>query len=82
MEGCVRLARTPRVQPSPPPPPASPSCESETVARHELLDGPPVRGESVPIRRPLSSYDLTPTYRNVHNKVRGRGWGWGCVGLG
>lgn len=62
--------------------PTSPSCESETVARHELMDGPPVRGESVPIRLPLSSYDLTPTYRNVHNKVRGGGWGWGCVGLG
>lgn len=42
--------------------------ESETIAKYEIMDGAPVRGESVPIRLFLSPYDLTPTYSNVHNK--------------
>ena len=44
--------------------------ESETVGRFELMDGAPVRGESVPVRMSLAPYDVTPTYRSVHNKVR------------
>ncbi|KAK9823987.1 hypothetical protein WJX72_006812 [[Myrmecia] bisecta] len=42
--------------------------ESETLAKYEIMDGAPVRGESIPIRLFLSPYDLTPTYKNVHNK--------------
>lgn len=42
--------------------------ETETLAKFELMDGAPVRGESIPIRLFLSEYDLTPTYRNINNK--------------
>ncbi|KAL8136654.1 hypothetical protein V2J09_002655 [Rumex salicifolius] len=42
--------------------------ETETLAKYELMDGAPVRGESIPIRLFLSPYELTPTYRNINNK--------------
>lgn len=42
--------------------------ESETLAKYEIMDGAPVRGENIPIRLYLSPYDLTPTYKEVHNK--------------
>ncbi|KAF5202216.1 Vacuolar protein sorting-associated protein 26b [Thalictrum thalictroides] len=42
--------------------------ETETLAKFELMDGVPVRGESIPIRLFLSPYELTPTYRNINNK--------------
>ena len=42
--------------------------ESETIAKYEVMDGAPVRGESIPVRLFLSPYDLTPTYKNVSNK--------------
>ena len=32
------------------------------------MDGAPVKGESIPVRLFLGHFDLTPTYRNVHNK--------------
>jgi len=43
--------------------------ENETVAKYEIMDGAPVRGESIPIRLFLGGFDaLTPTFRNVNNK--------------
>jgi len=42
--------------------------ESETITKFEIMDGAPVRGESIPIRLFLSAFDLTPTYKNVHSK--------------
>jgi vacuolar protein sorting-associated protein 26 len=43
--------------------------ENETVAKYEIMDGAPVRGESIPIRLFLGGFDtLTPTMRNVNNK--------------
>jgi len=42
--------------------------ESETITKFEIMDGAPVRAESVPVRLFLSGFDLTPTYRNVNNK--------------
>jgi len=43
--------------------------ETETVAKFEIMDGAPVRGESIPIRMFLGGHDqLTPTFRNVNNK--------------
>jgi len=42
--------------------------ESETITKFEIMDGAPVRGESVPVRLYLSGFDLTPTYRNINNK--------------
>jgi vacuolar protein sorting-associated protein 26 len=42
--------------------------ESDTLAKYEIMDGAPVRGEIIPIRLFLSPYDLTPTHKNVSNK--------------
>jgi len=42
--------------------------ESDTIAKYEIMDGAPVRGESIPVRLMLSPYELTPTYRNVANR--------------
>jgi vacuolar protein sorting-associated protein 26 len=42
--------------------------QSDTVTKFEVMDGAPVRGESIPIRLFLEGHDLTPTFRNVHSK--------------
>lgn len=42
--------------------------ENETIARFEIMDGAPVRGESIPIRLFLSAYDLTPSMRDINKK--------------
>ncbi len=42
--------------------------ESENIARYEIMDGAPVRGEIIPIRLYLAPYKVTPTMRNIHNK--------------
>ncbi|XP_065901049.1 vacuolar protein sorting-associated protein 26B-like [Dysidea avara] len=42
--------------------------ENETVAKYEIMDGAPVRGESIPIRLFLSGYDLTPTMKDINKK--------------
>lgn len=56
---------------------ANARSEATTLCKYEIMDGAPVRGETVPIRLCLAPYDLTPTYLNVHNKVRGV-WGAGA----
>jgi len=42
--------------------------ESDTIAKYEIMDGAPVKGESIPIRVFLAGYDLTPTMRDVDKK--------------
>lgn len=42
--------------------------ETETVAKYEIMDGAPVKGESIPIRLFLSAYNLTPTMRDIQKK--------------
>ncbi|KAL2917934.1 Vacuolar protein sorting-associated protein 26 [Polyrhizophydium stewartii] len=42
--------------------------ESETITKFEIMDGAPVRGETIPIRLFLSGFELTPTYRDVNKK--------------
>jgi len=42
--------------------------ESENIAKFEIMDGAPVRGESIPVRLFLAPYELSPTLKNVHNK--------------
>lgn len=42
--------------------------ENETLGRFEVMDGMPVKGESIPVRFFLAPFPLTPTYRNVNNK--------------
>ncbi|KAI8901129.1 vacuolar protein sorting-associated protein 26-domain-containing protein [Globomyces pollinis-pini] len=51
---------------------ASQYNESETITKFEIMDGAPVRGETIPIRLPLGGFDLTPTYRDVNKKFSTR----------
>ncbi|KAI9221169.1 putative PEP8-vacuolar protein sorting/targeting protein [Blastocladiella britannica] len=44
------------------------SAESETLAKFEIMDGAPVKGETIPIRMFLSGYELTPSFRDVNKK--------------
>ena len=41
---------------------------SDTITKFEVMDGAPVRGESIPVRLFLASAPLTPTYKTVNNK--------------
>lgn len=47
---------------------ASMQTNSETVIKYEIMDGAPVKGETIPVRLFLESFPLTPTYPNVTNK--------------
>jgi len=42
--------------------------ENRTLSKFEIMDGAPVRGEAIPVRLFLGGFDLTPTYKDVHNK--------------
>ncbi|CAH1102233.1 unnamed protein product [Psylliodes chrysocephalus] len=42
--------------------------ESVNIAKYEIMDGAPVRGESIPIRVFLAGYELTPTMRDINKK--------------
>lgn len=42
--------------------------ENETVTKYEIMDGAPVKGESIPIRLFLSGYELTPTMKDVNKR--------------
>jgi hypothetical protein len=42
--------------------------ENKTLSKYEIMDGAPVRGEAIPVRLFLGGFDLTPTYKDVHNK--------------
>ncbi|KAI3644154.1 hypothetical protein MP228_010318 [Amoeboaphelidium protococcarum] len=42
--------------------------ENETVVKHEIMDGAPIRGETIPLRLFLSPLNLTPTFRDVNKR--------------
>ena len=42
--------------------------ETDVLTKFEIMDGAPMRGESIPVRLFLEPFDLTPTYKNVHGK--------------
>mmetsp|Transcript_6037 Transcript_6037/g.5957 ORF Transcript_6037/g.5957 Transcript_6037/m.5957 type:complete len:312 (-) Transcript_6037:65-1000(-) len=46
--------------------------DSTTVVRFEIMDGAPVKGETIPIRLFLGGFDLTPTYKDVNKKFSSR----------
>lgn len=46
--------------------------ESETLTKFEIMDGAPVRGETIPIRLFLGGFELTPTYHDVNKKFSTR----------
>ncbi|KAK0480059.1 vacuolar protein sorting-associated protein 26 [Armillaria novae-zelandiae] len=46
--------------------------ESETITKFEIMDGAPVRGETIPIRLFLGGFDITPTFRDVNKRFSTR----------
>ncbi|TRY74869.1 hypothetical protein TCAL_12568 [Tigriopus californicus] len=42
--------------------------DNENIAKYEIMDGAPVKGESIPIRVFLAGYDITPTMRDINKK--------------
>ena len=48
--------------------------ENEVITKFEVMDGTPVRGESIPVRLFLGGFDLTPTYDSVHDKFSVNYW--------
>jgi len=42
--------------------------DNSIVCKFEIMDGAPVKNETIPIRFFLKPYELTPTYQNVNNK--------------
>jgi vacuolar protein sorting-associated protein 26 len=42
--------------------------DAETVTKYELMDGAPVKGETVPIRLFLAPLELTPSYRVANSQ--------------
>ena len=41
---------------------------SSVIARFEIMDGGPIKNETIPIRFFLKPYDLTPSLTNINNK--------------
>ncbi len=48
---------------------SSQSIDNDTIAKFELMDGAPVRGECIPVRIYLSGFELSPTYKTVQNRL-------------
>lgn len=44
------------------------NTESESLAKYEIMDGCPSKGQVIPIRMYLNAYDLTPTMANISGK--------------
>ncbi|KAF8823057.1 putative vacuolar protein sorting-associated protein 26 [Cardiosporidium cionae] len=42
--------------------------ESETLTKFEIMDGSPIRMESIPVRLYIGGLDVSPTYKNIQNK--------------
>lgn len=43
--------------------------EKETLVKFEAMDGCPARGEIIPIRMYFSGIELTPSYKNINNRL-------------
>ncbi|KAI7889534.1 vacuolar protein sorting-associated protein 26-domain-containing protein [Mucor mucedo] len=42
--------------------------ESENIIKFEIMDGAPVKGETIPIRLFLGGFELGPTFRDINKK--------------
>ena len=49
--------------------PTSQLVDNDTIAKFEIMDGAPVRGECIPVRIYLSGFELAPTYKSVQNRL-------------
>ena len=45
-----------------------PEPDSTVITKYEIMDGGPIKNETIPIRFFLKPYDLTPTMMNINNK--------------
>lgn len=43
--------------------------ETENLVKYEVMDGCPDKDEFVPIRMYLNGVKLTPSYKNIHNRL-------------
>lgn len=43
--------------------------DTEVITRFEIMDGAPIKNETIPIKWFLAPYELTPTYLNVNNRL-------------
>lgn len=46
--------------------------ESETITKFEIMNGAPVRGETILTRLLLGGFEMTPTFRDVNKKFSTR----------
>ncbi|KAG8940923.1 hypothetical protein FRC04_004878 [Tulasnella sp. 424] len=44
--------------------------DSETITKFEIMDGAPVRGETISIRLFLGGFPITPTFRDVNKGIQ------------
>lgn len=44
--------------------------EKEILCRYEIMDGAPIRNETIPIRMFLSPYNITPTYSDINSRLQ------------
>jgi len=42
--------------------------DNEVVTKFEIMDGGPIKNETIPIKFYLNPYELTPTFSNINNK--------------
>lgn len=43
--------------------------ETENLVKFEVMDGCPDKDEEVPIRMYMNGVQLTPSYKNIHNRL-------------
>jgi len=39
------------------------------ICKFEIMDGAPIKNETIPFKWYISAYDLTPTYKNINNRL-------------
>jgi vacuolar protein sorting-associated protein 26 len=42
--------------------------DTNVITKYEIMDGGPIKNETIPIRFFLKPYDLTPTFKNINNR--------------
>merc|ERR1712014_560742 len=48
---------------------AQQQTDNETLTKFEIMDGSPVKDQCIPVRLYLTGIELTPSYKNVQNKL-------------
>ncbi len=40
------------------------------LCRYEIMDGAPIKNETIPFKWFISAYDLTPSFKNINNRLQ------------